>query len=846
MMPPARRRSNSVDADDVMESAAAEAAAREAAKKAAKALRRSSFAYSPPPSPRLLEEFHDERTTKGASVVDDVELPEPLSVSSVFGDETISMEEDDDNSLHSLIETLNRRRESTSNDEATIVVAAAAAAESSSSVRDSWSRIELTSDLRPSSDEDDDDDDSVPPPPSEFSDSVASNGTDPLPTVDEVDENEDEDGENNETIVIPPPPGFGWDPSEDDTREPDVILPPPVAFSESESESFIHPEVETPPSSPPPSSSRESVARESILVLDQVPSWLQEELRSSESPSSAEDMDFIPPPPMEDYFSSPPPPIPPMPSHWAETEYFLDIPPPILEEPEDVEFSPEPPEDFKNNVDVPSSPPPLPLTPIPDEEQRRGRNAEEKREERRYPEPTIVPVSERTAQVLKNTPSSSLLVGVTTVKTSERRMPPPSNPRPRSAATSSSTLTEKGKESTRSKSATLSKLSSLSKLMPKSPKKSRGSGEETDSPMHHRLHSSTKRPSPKSYKAPPPPSSPRSVLTGSPKPSPKLHRAPQPPPTPRSPALFSESSSPNPASPRSLSSSAVAAAVTKSASSVMHPRPWLPPSPGESKHSPSSPNRASLSSSPHSPARNRAKGASNSPSTKRDRVPVLVSEEGGGGSPSLPATPPPPLPNIPPPPLPESSPPLLETETSPRRAAIREACTEGIMKLSGIVLELDTVLQCVLTKKLVDTDTKGYAQTKSALWTNAKELTQETKTLVTAVVQKHATAASVIETTLETVRRIADDARECVTAMSAIKNDFQPPDVRQSLIVAVMEVANAFRHVLASAEDAVASQMSESALMALMDSAKGIATIMSAFTRTLNEVETTMAGALIV
>eukprot|EP00118_Oscarella_pearsei_P000372 m.4788 g.4788 ORF g.4788 m.4788 type:complete len:1453 (+) comp11287_c0_seq1:97-4455(+) len=789
-----RRRSNSVDTEDVMESAAAEAAAREAAERATKALRRSSFAYSPPPSPRVLDELTGETESHWF-----VEIPEPLSVSSVFGDETISMESED-SSLHVLLESLNRRQsqvKKTAND-------SGIPGSESPGVRDSWSRIELTSgsvsDLRGSSG--DEGYDETIPPPSEFSVSSSMNGSEPLPALMEsMNEDDEDDG-----LVLPPPPGFGWSDVEG-KESPDVdeiILQPPVEFTES----FVHPEVDDTDALLRHGEVLKGVSpRQSVIVIDQVPSWLQEELRDN-SPDD-DDMDFIPPPPSLSDFQS-------VPSFggWPENEIYLDIPPPILEEPEDEEFSPEPPDEFKG-TELRVPPPPLPTTPVPKEGSTFSAGDETME---RYPEPSIVPVSERTVQILTKTPSSSLLTATTGLKTSERRVPPPSRPR----TSSSASLPVKGKESGHARAATtsrLSSLSSLSKLLPRSSSRS----QEPSSPSFKQAQSPNKdRPSPKSYRAPqPPPLQPlankgRSGTLTPPRPSPKLRRAPPPP----------NSASPVPSSP-------------SRGSPLQHPRPWLPPSPGHSMHSPGSPGRSSSSPSSLSPSRSRmtaTKVNGNSPKPKEKQ-------------PSTSSPVPPPLPYLPPPPLPDSSPPSMDTDEheatdiSPRKLAIHEACRTGIENLSTIVLELDTALQDVMTKKCSgDSNGKDFNQTKSALWANAKELTQETKTLVTAVVQKPASAVSVIDGTLATVDNLAVEARECVTAMTALKSDFAPPDVRQSLIVAVMEVASAFRNVLASAQEVVTSGMREPALMALMESAKAMATVMGGFTRTMNKVEKTMTG----
>ena len=596
-------------------------------------------------------------------------------------------------------------------------------------------------------------------------------------------------------------------------------------------------------------------------------------------------------------------------------ELAFDIPPPVVES----EINTPATDDLLSVVQVEerhTSPPPLPTSPIPDEVLDVARNDLQgnrlvKEDDKDDSGPDIVPVSKKTAEVLK-----CLSMFGSSVTTSNRRVPPPTYPRPRSATTS---LSREGKDLRDAPGKSLAngeieRLSTaglaspragrLSKIVPRiasrfSPKLARKQSPKVVLKSYHRqselvtsdenmvpsssvtaVSSSSviaaKPPSTKHYKAPQPPVGHRTNsehLTKSLKPSSKSYRAPAPPTCGNSSMGIRVEANCSSTTPETLQK------TVKSSSEypIMHPHPWLPPSTGDSKHANISPNaspcrRRATYRSPVSPRKSPnqsplgdTQSVNLSPRHEtRELSPVhgtmidskqeqcideshvaneIYGNESNDDKSSLYI-----VSDSSPPPLPESLPPDEEDDNSAVaetdadddnifHRTMTDSCRKCILSLSDVVLKLDMSLQNVMSgseSELVNSCDLDYDAVKNSLVSEAKTLSQQTKVVVSAVVQKMATGNTEIEKALETVKRLATSCCQCVDYMTCSCTQFSVPDIRQTIIVGVMEVVGAFRHMVSAAAEAISKELEENSVLLLMDRAKAMAGIMASLMRTLN------------
>jgi hypothetical protein len=626
----------------------------------------------------------------------------------------------------------------------------------------------------------------------------------------------------------------------------------------------------------------------------------------------------------------------------------FDVPPPVIEQELVTDTT-----ENSDSEEAPTSPPPVPTTPIPDEvsnvkettaKNKEGEEQGKQEEEEEDRGPSIVPVSEKTARVL----TSSSMFG-TSLRTSSRRVPPPMCPRPRSATSVSrehrqaSDVSRTGpgvsqEKKERPSSAGSARSGKLSKTVPKvvshlSPKLSQQkkspkvvlksytkhsdvagpietmSSSQVMSSTPPNVHSNTqgKRPSTKRYKAPLPPVEQKEGLEQGNRQSKSSnkHRALAPPSRKAAVSVAQDSPGDN-TSPESSQR------ATKSSHDypILHPHPWLPPSPGESKHihtSPqASPGRRQPSASPKksasqsapvgttSPSQKKKKGSSgvsstdqdkiepnvtattmdgsqeqdtdvlhdtassydespvdevkaeeapeneavtNETSTDKARIDASINEAPTDKAASDEADSAPPLPDSPPPPLPSSLPPDEDLQWS---QAVTSSCRSCIESLSGVLMSLDMSLQNIMSTSCdphtSTSDDLDFDSVKSTLVSEAKTLSQQTKAIVSVVVQQHEKIPE-IEGALETVTSLADSCCQCVEILTAKCSNFPLPDIRQTLLVAVMDVVGAFRQMISATADAVSAGLEEKSVLLLMDRAKAMASIMASLMRSLSQVK---------
>ena len=608
----------------------------------------------------------------------------------------------------------------------------------------------------------------------------------------------------------------------------------------------------------------------------------------------------------------------------AESELMeqmdFDVPPPVIE----LEATTTTTEVSEQMLVFP---PPLPTSPVPDEvsdmkematgiKDKEDEEQKEQEEEEEDRGPSIVPVSEKTAEVLKG----SSMFG-TSLRTSNRRVPPPTFPRPRSVTgpprehkeahdmrQTGSVVRENRERKERPSSAGSAspRAGRLSKIVPKitsrfSPKLSQqkhspkvvlksytrhselagpietmSSSQTTSSTPTNVLSSSHgntrgKRPSTKTYKAPLPPVEHKENLeqgSRQPRPSSKPHRAPAPP-TRNTLVSAAQESSGNSSSPESSQR----AGKSSHDYPVMHPHPWLPPSPGESKHVHTSPQaspgrRRASHASQGSPKKSASqavqsvdvqsvsttnpcqekKGSTEELSTGVDpNVTVMegsqketidafhITASSCDEGPADEADSAPPLPDSPPPPLPTSLPPDEDTHWS---QTVTGSCRTCIESLADVLMSLDMSLQNIMSTNgsdpgpVVSSDL-DFDSVKSSLVNEAKTLSQQTKAIVSVVVQQ-TEGIPEIESALETVKSLAGSCCQCVEIMTATCSNFPLPDIRQTLLVAVMDVVGAFRQMVSATADTVAAGLEEQSVLLLMDRAKAMGSIMASLMRSLS------------